>query len=114
MARCSSAVARCCYIHDKPLKHRASEGSSFWRPKLYRIFTCAVVSSIQLERRQCTPIAIIRNKQHWFWGLAAKALCAQSGSDSPVEGVGLMPFIDVGTFLVAAYLRSRLRAQAPR
>jgi hypothetical protein len=63
--------------------------------------------------------AIYTNSNHpeqaaLVWGLAAKASCTQSGSDSPVEGVGLMPFIDVGTFLVAADLRSSLRAQAPR
>jgi hypothetical protein len=40
------------------------------------------------------------------WTLAAKAPCAQSGCISSAEGVGLMPFIGVGTFWVAALLGS--------
>jgi len=38
--------------------------------------------------------------------LAAKAPCTLRGSNSSAEGVGLMPFIGVGTFWVAALLRS--------
>jgi hypothetical protein len=38
--------------------------------------------------------------------LRAKTPRAQSGSNSPAEGVGLIPFIGVGTFWVAALLRS--------
>ncbi|MGA2861653.1 MAG: hypothetical protein ACLQFF_03700 [Steroidobacteraceae bacterium] len=40
---------------------------------------------------------------------AAKTPCTQSGSDSSAERVGLMPYIGVGTFWVAALLRSSLR-----
>jgi hypothetical protein len=38
--------------------------------------------------------------------LTDKTPCTQSGSNSSAEGVGLMPFIGVGTFWVAALLRS--------
>jgi hypothetical protein len=41
--------------------------------------------------------------------LTGNAPSARSGCDSPAEDVGLMPFIHVGTFLVASYLRSRPR-----
>ena len=37
--------------------------------------------------------------------LATKTPCTQSGSNSSAEGVGLLPFIGVGTFWVAALLR---------
>jgi hypothetical protein len=40
------------------------------------------------------------------WTLAAKAPCTQSGRVSTAGGVGLMPFIGVGTFWVAALLGS--------
>ena len=40
---------------------------------------------------------------------AAKTPCTQSGGDSSAERVGLMPYIGVGTFWVAALLQSSLR-----
>jgi hypothetical protein len=43
-----------------------------------------------------------------------KKAIAPSGSDSPPKGVSLMPFIHVGTFLVAAYLRTTQPVKAPR
>ena len=43
------------------------------------------------------------------WPLADKTPCIESGSDSAAEPVGLMPYIGVGTFLVAALLRSSRR-----
>jgi hypothetical protein len=46
--------------------------------------------------------------------LATKAPYPQSRNDSPAGGVGLMPFIGVGTFLVAAHLRLSLPRVAPR
>jgi hypothetical protein len=42
--------------------------------------------------------------------LTAKAPRAQSGSNLSAEGVGLMPYIGVGTFWVAALLRSSQRS----
>jgi hypothetical protein len=41
----------------------------------------------------------------WRRGRArqTRAPCTQNASDSPAEGVSLMPFIQVGTFLVAAH-----------
>jgi hypothetical protein len=48
------------------------------------------------------------------WDFAGKKTSAPSGSDSPPESVSLMPFIHVGTFLVAAYLRTSPPVKALR
>jgi hypothetical protein len=42
-------------------------------------------------------------------GLGAEAPQTKRRNDSPPDTVDLMPFIDVGTFFVAAYLRPSLR-----
>jgi hypothetical protein len=44
--------------------------------------------------------------------LGTKARHTQRRNDSPADSVDLMPFIDVGTFFVAAYLRLNLRTIA--
>jgi hypothetical protein len=44
--------------------------------------------------------------------LRTNAPHTQRRNDSPADSVDLMPFIDVGTFFVAAYLRLNLRAIA--
>jgi hypothetical protein len=48
------------------------------------------------------------------WDLTIRAPFTRRSNDSPAVGVSLLPFIDVGTFLVAAYLRSCLRPKALR
>jgi hypothetical protein len=48
------------------------------------------------------------------WDLAIKAPFTRSGNDPSAVRVSLLPFIDVGTFLVAAYLRPCLRPKALR
>jgi hypothetical protein len=45
--------------------------------------------------------------------LTAKTPFTQSGSNSPAEGADLMPFIGVGTFWVAALLRSGPHSDKP-
>jgi hypothetical protein len=57
---------------------------------------------MHINTNHTDPLALAR-------ALATKTSCTESGSDSSAERVGLMPFIGVGTFLVAAYLRSSLQ-----
>jgi len=42
-------------------------------------------------------------------GLGTKAPHTQRRNDPPADSAELMPFIEVGTFFVAAYLRLNLR-----
>jgi hypothetical protein len=47
-------------------------------------------------------------------GLQSRALHTKRRNESPADSMDLMPFIDVGTFFVAAYLRLNLHTIASR
>jgi hypothetical protein len=79
---------------------RAKTYIRFLRVSAYRSLTGA--AAMHINTHNADRLALAR-------ALADKTPCIESGSDSAAGRVGLMPYIGVGTFLVAALLRSSLR-----